>query len=235
MKQRAFTLSEVLITLGIIGVVAAITLPMLNQKVRDLILVAQAKKSYSTFLDAMGRMQADSATPDYSYIFSTGETAYQIAQNIAKYYNSALVCSGAGKGCGDVYPVKLANLVRNGAGGAMTSNFGFPRIIAKDGSFIYLNNIRSDCSPFVYKKNVQDSDGWNTGETEDITDERCASVFIDVNGTKSPNQFGADVHLIKVYQDIIEPSEGNYGCLKSIFLTGKLKYTNYDSNYKYER
>ena len=34
-RKSAFTLAEVLITLGIIGVVAAMTLPTLNQKLED--------------------------------------------------------------------------------------------------------------------------------------------------------------------------------------------------------
>ena len=33
MKKNGFTLAEVLITLGVIGVVAALTLPLLNQDV----------------------------------------------------------------------------------------------------------------------------------------------------------------------------------------------------------
>ena len=45
MKRIGFTLAEVLITLGIIGVVAAITLPALIQKQQEKILVNQLKKS----------------------------------------------------------------------------------------------------------------------------------------------------------------------------------------------
>lgn len=48
-RKTAFTLAEVLITLGIIGVVAALTLPSLVQEYRDKAIVAQTKKTYSTF------------------------------------------------------------------------------------------------------------------------------------------------------------------------------------------
>ena len=48
-KNLGFTLAEVLITLGIIGVVAALTLPSLIQSYRDKAIVAQTKKTYSTF------------------------------------------------------------------------------------------------------------------------------------------------------------------------------------------
>lgn len=47
LRNRAFTLAEVLITLGIIGVVAAITIPSLMENVRNRDLQAQLKKTYS--------------------------------------------------------------------------------------------------------------------------------------------------------------------------------------------
>ena len=47
MKKCAFTLAEVLITLGIIGVVAAITLPILIQNYQKTVWVNQLKKSVS--------------------------------------------------------------------------------------------------------------------------------------------------------------------------------------------
>lgn len=47
MKINAFTLAEVLITLGIIGVVAAMTLPALIQNYNHLVLRSQFQKAYS--------------------------------------------------------------------------------------------------------------------------------------------------------------------------------------------
>ena len=46
---KAFTLAEVLITLGIIGIVAAMTLPAIIQKQQDKITVTKLKKMYSVF------------------------------------------------------------------------------------------------------------------------------------------------------------------------------------------
>ena len=44
-KQNAFTLAEVLITLGIIGVVAAMTIPTLMQNINAKDVVAKVKKA----------------------------------------------------------------------------------------------------------------------------------------------------------------------------------------------
>ena len=57
--KKAFTMAEVLITLGIIGVVAAMTLPTLTRNYQHKILEAQLKKAYSTISQALTRMYLD--------------------------------------------------------------------------------------------------------------------------------------------------------------------------------
>lgn len=48
-----FTLAEVLITLGIIGVVAALTIPALISNYRSKVAVTQLKKMYSVMSQAL--------------------------------------------------------------------------------------------------------------------------------------------------------------------------------------
>ena len=52
MKNTAFTLAEVLITLGIIGVVAAMTLPTLINNYNKAVAVAKLQKAYSAMNQA---------------------------------------------------------------------------------------------------------------------------------------------------------------------------------------
>ena len=52
-KTSGFTLAEVLITLGIIGVVAALTIPMLLTKCQEQIIKNQLKKQYSVIQQAL--------------------------------------------------------------------------------------------------------------------------------------------------------------------------------------
>ena len=56
-KNLGFTLAEVLIVIGIIGVVAALTLPNLNHATGDKERVTKVKKIYSTLNDAYDRAQ----------------------------------------------------------------------------------------------------------------------------------------------------------------------------------
>ena len=56
-QLHAFTLSEVLITLGIIGVVAAMTMPSLITKIQNARLESQFKHSYSLLNNALQAMK----------------------------------------------------------------------------------------------------------------------------------------------------------------------------------
>lgn len=56
MEKKAFTLAEVLITLGIIGVVAAITIPGLITSYRAIVLESQFKEQYSRLAQALRMM-----------------------------------------------------------------------------------------------------------------------------------------------------------------------------------
>lgn len=57
--KKGFTLAEVLVTLGIIGVVAAMTLPALVNKISENVLRQQFKKAYNTVSNALVRTYAN--------------------------------------------------------------------------------------------------------------------------------------------------------------------------------
>ena len=75
-KSKAFTLAEVLITLAIIGVVAALTIPALVQSYKKAVVGAKLAKFYSTINEAIARSEIDNGdkmTWDVMYKVSLGE------------------------------------------------------------------------------------------------------------------------------------------------------------------
>ena len=60
--RNSFTLAEVLITLGIIGIVAALTLPGLIQRHRKTVIETELKKSYSLLNQLLQRSEADNGS-----------------------------------------------------------------------------------------------------------------------------------------------------------------------------
>ena len=65
MKKIAFTLAEVLITLGIIGIVAAMTLPTLIQSNKNKEVEAKLKKIYSVMNQAILLSEKDNGPKEY--------------------------------------------------------------------------------------------------------------------------------------------------------------------------
>ncbi len=65
--KKAFTLAEVLITLGIIGIVAAMTLPTLIAKHRLKVLHTQFLKAYSDLNNAAKRFEVNNGITVYEY------------------------------------------------------------------------------------------------------------------------------------------------------------------------
>lgn len=57
--KNAFTLAEVLITLGIIGIVSALTLPTLMSNCRKYVIETQLKEFYSIMNQALKRAEYD--------------------------------------------------------------------------------------------------------------------------------------------------------------------------------
>ena len=57
--KAGFTLAEVLITLGIIGIVAAMTIPGLIAKHQKIVTATQLKKAYTTLAQALTIAQKD--------------------------------------------------------------------------------------------------------------------------------------------------------------------------------
>lgn len=66
-KRKAFTLAEVLITLGIIGIVAAMTIPSLMNNAQDKQFKEAAKEAYSKASQVINQMKQDNGGDLSSY------------------------------------------------------------------------------------------------------------------------------------------------------------------------
>ena len=61
--KRAFTLAEILIALGIIGVVAALTMPILVEKHQKKVFAAKVKQTYAIVSNALITSVAENGPP----------------------------------------------------------------------------------------------------------------------------------------------------------------------------
>ena len=84
-RMFAFTLAEVLITLGVIGVVAAITMPTLVQNYQKQATVNQLKKAYSEFAQIIQKNENEFGLLE-TWNFENYETALERNTYFADYY-----------------------------------------------------------------------------------------------------------------------------------------------------
>ena len=83
-RKVAFTLAEVLITLGIIGVVAALTLPVLVASYQEKVTVTKLKKMYQAVMEAELASSIENGSPaDWTEIDSSSIT---LRKYFEKYY-----------------------------------------------------------------------------------------------------------------------------------------------------
>lgn len=86
MKFKAFTLAEVLITLAVIGVVAALTMPIVIGKYQKKVLVTQLKKEYTLINNVVRRIYVDDNCETFSCAFQKDGADYMVPK-LKKYMN----------------------------------------------------------------------------------------------------------------------------------------------------
>ena len=174
-KRTAFTLAEVLITLGIIGVVSAITLPALVQNYQKYVTVNRLKKEYSVISNAFVTSQEENGEMntwgmgDLGSVNDGDNVLIPFYQNyIVKYLD---VVDDCGFSCIKQKDVKRYRL--NGMSWTWY-NHSWYVIYLKDGTVVCF---MADNNSVV----------WTT-----------VRIYVDINGDRGPNVSGKDIFTIRL-------------------------------------
>ena len=218
-EANGFTLAEVLITLGIIGVVAAMTLPTLIQNYQKMILKNQYKKTYSQFYNAIKLAQAKTGAPVGCWYWEPGKSSYGTA--VCHETNEFGTCirwtlpdgsslpgdyNGVYTDCENFYynelfknALKVAKYCRNNAlsNGCITGNYkGIDKVKTEVDPSVQIdpNTIKNKASAWLL------TDGTlimlnAAGNTSPI-------FMIDINGHKRPNKWGYDIFTLQLQGNI---------------------------------
>ena len=165
--KAAFTLAEVLITLGIIGVVAAMTLPSLMQRQNERATVSQLKKVASALNQAYMMTVQESGTPDEWGMGGMYEahSHHIMASKFAKYLKLA-------NNCIDDEDNRKCKLVYSSFDRKEISR----AVVLIDGTYVNFRIWDGGC-------NVSHSGEANT----------CGAILVDLNGNRKPNKNGEDI------------------------------------------
>lgn len=235
-KNKGFTLAEVLITLGVIGVIAALTLPGLITKYDEVVMVNKLKRTYSELANAIELEKNELGASDYTTLFAPELSAAEQLDGFVKYLNVVERCTAESKGCGGTYYIKPTKRTNDGNGNVQTKEMrvsSAERAILNDGTIVWIGktNWTQNCeATFAHYDKDENGNYTNVVDGKPVpvyyTSTMCAEIFFDINGTKRKNQFGYDVFSFAVKPQKIS-QHGNYGSFYNTMLNGKLEYENY--------
>ncbi len=172
-KAFAFTLAETLIVMGIIGVVAALTIPNLNSSTADKEKVAKLNKIYSNLEDVVGRAQAVYGPVEE---WLSGKTAEQknliFYERMSEFMKVQKTCAPNTAGC---FTKRQGNALKSGFA-VLDTPQAFYQVILADGTSVSF-------FPYVNDSNCQE-DG-------------CYNFYVDIDGpTKGSFTYGKDLFTI---------------------------------------
>ena len=163
-KRFGFTLAEVLITLGIIGVVAAMTMPTLMNQTNG----AQYKTAYKKALSAMSQAVVLNVALDDYNMADTDNTVD--GQNFIDIFKNRMNVVKTADGT-----LGYAVLTPDASSGAVPENFS-----SADNYTLFFNDGIAFSFPKLAEKCTMD-------ETKGTFSAYCKGI-IDVNGQKAPNK-----------------------------------------------
>lgn len=174
-KNLAFTLAEVLITLGIIGIVAEMTIPALIQSYQKVLYYSAFKKGYSQLSQVVQMLIGENngmgvAIPAY------GSFTNAISAKV-KIIKTCPAATMPGE-CMPTNGLRLDNVQFN------TGFDSYDRIVFIDGQAIQINIASNSCS----------------NSYGNITN-YCGQISLDTNGISGPNQRGRDIFYFILAND----------------------------------
>ena len=215
MSRKAFTLAEILITLTVIGVVAALTIPSLLQNTNQAELKAGLKRNFADLQQATLLIKNDqggslvNAFPGDALGTESLKNAYRDKLSYIKECRGDSSWGGSAGGGSSTLGCWHAEGKWKFLNGGLRGPIPLPGLVLSNGTLIYFRLGKSDCT---------DTSGNYFGY--------CAYFMMDVNGFKSPNTAGKDIYYILITDDGLMPfgakgsfdvNDATYGCLSTAY------------------
>lgn len=185
-RRCAFTLAEVLVTLGIIGVVSAMTVPSLMSNYRNQSYTTQLHKVYSEFQQAA---QSQITSKNAVNLLEAGvRSDAAMGTFLANQFKIVKTCTGSPSDC-------LATNYRNINGGSVTvfSDSAAPCVVIASGAAI--------CAKYSVSSVTSETEGGTTTVNPNYIQNLVGDLIVDVNAQKGPNIVGRDLFVLGIYSD----------------------------------
>jgi len=216
-SKSAFTLAEVLITLVIIGIVAALTVSAVINTYVERSTISKVKKGLSILGQSKKLAEAQNGSI-MGWNFGGAVTAENASQfwNYLKPYISVAKDCGTATDCYRVDDEYQLNGIRHGQNHSADSRY-YKFVLADGGVMFFRMNwsgTKCDAAADLSVENV------------------CAMFFYDVNGNKKPNTFGKDIFIYGMSIDGVYPAMDDdcnknshgFGCASYIIKNDNMNY-----------
>jgi prepilin-type N-terminal cleavage/methylation domain-containing protein len=186
-KNKGFTLAELLLALTVIGVVASLTIPDLISSIENKNHSTAFVKTYSVLTQATNKMKDDN-DGSLLNIFTHNDAAVDA---YCEYLTCVKRCS-SGNTFGDCF-VDVANAEMKDSDGNIAT---LPVAFGGGNTDVYSGIVLADGVHLIERFDGSGAacDGVNP-------DNYCGIFFIDINGRKAPNVTGKDIFSVIVTAD----------------------------------
>lgn len=185
---KAFTLAEVLVTLGIIGVVSAMTVPSLMQNHQRKTYVTQLHKVYNELQQAFLQYRTDKNAVSLSEAGFSSQT--EVNKFLKTYFKTVTVCD-------KLEPPCVPNSEYRNLNGASVASGGVENVknwwgdvncaVLGSGAAICVESFATHAA---------------------VNNVKWSHIFVDTNGMKGPNIGGRDVFFLAYYDNGTIDEEG---------------------------
>lgn len=194
LNRIGFTLAEVLITLGIIGVVAAMTIPNLMSKIQKQIYVTSLKKNYAAMTQGFKMMLAEEEADDFGGVSSfieMGKSQCKIPNDIDDAKCNSLWAGLARHMKLSPTVADKTRAIRKMTGAEQGWSYveGTKYMALPSGMWIYSAN---------FYKTARNGDAVKIAELGGHMYTLQGDFTVDINGPANPNKLGRDVFMFKV-------------------------------------
>ena len=170
----SFTMAEVLITLGIIGIIAAMTLPNLIGNYKMKTYEVAFKKQYALLQNTMNLLTFENGTNRCYTYYRSGNMSYQSFAEDCEFFEQEIV--------------KKLNLHKLDYDTDLKDKYALQSVVLASGG----KSINSNCN----------YDGMKIGSNPYFSNDGTIFMFyrmwilLDVNGERGPNRWGYDVFFM---------------------------------------
>ena len=199
-----FTLAEVLITLGVIGVVAAVTMPTLVTNVQERVRKEQVRTVKYKLTKATDKMKSLGKIGPYN-----APATMNFVNELKKHMTIAKVCDSGN--IGECWPTSTVNVhtalntLTAKSISTLEKGTGLKALAISSGNEDTVGIVTGDGVPMllVYSPKCQALDEaktytWSVDDGKPVTNAttNCISAIFDINGSKGPNRVGQDIRTL---------------------------------------